>query len=115
MSYFDFYLLTVVFKLHTLAFIFTSLLTSFTLFMWVVGLSGSGETKLDRGLKLLCLATGVSLALYVVTPSKDDGKLIIAAGTVAKVVENKDVQRITGKSLAAIEAWLENVEKKDSK
>ena len=83
--------------------------------MWIIELSADGELELDRGIKLLCLATGVSLALYVVTPSKDDGKLIIAAGTVAKVVENKDVQCITGKSLAAIEEWLENVEKKDSK
>lgn len=115
MSYFDFYLLTVVFKLHTLSLFFIILLTSFALFMWIVELSTDGKVKLDRGVKLLWLATGVSLALYVVSPSKDDGKLIIAAGTVAKVVENKDVQRITSKSLAAIEEWLENVEKKDSK
>ena len=109
MSYFDIYLWTLLFKIQALALIFTLLLSSFALVILAIGICEEEGIELrgNKNFKALCVATGISLLLCVALPSKDDATLIIAAGAVAKVVENKDVQRVAGKSLQVVEKWLD--------
>lgn len=107
MSYFDIYLWTVLFKLPTALALVTIAISTVTLVSGVVVLAGEGGASLARKVKILLITSIASILLCVITPSKDDAKLIIAAGTVAKVVENKDVQRVAGKSLQVVEKWLD--------
>ncbi|HML83334.1 MAG TPA: hypothetical protein PKE37_16390 [Thiomonas arsenitoxydans] len=107
--WFTLYLLTRLDAIVWAALILMVLFPAASAFVLVVGYDSD---KLDRAKPLarkLLVAAACSLFVAVFTPSQKDALFIAGGAAVIEAAKSETAQRVAGKSVEAVERWLDSV------